>query len=135
MKLEKIAEVESELKHLEKSILKTDAESKTVKNQTEKKVQDLKESSLANKRIIEIYRDKFGSSFEDLEDTAMEDFKSKERIIKNLQRNICKLADQICQSNVIVEQLKTDIDFFMGRDPKIIMGVDHMGGNILCVNK
>lgn len=134
-KLKDIARVENESFYLQKYILKIEKETKLTKEENANVLQNLKENSFANQRINEIYRVAFSRKFEDLEEVTIKEFNAREKTIEDLKNNICNLADQICQSNVIVEQLKDDVNFFMSRDLKFVMGADYMGGTMLCVNK
>lgn len=131
----RVEEVENKIKYLEKNCKHIINVMEKHDEEFEKMLQNIKENSLANQRINEIYLDKFDAKFEHLEETTMKKFYDQEKFIKKLLKTICKLTDQICKENLVVEQLKTDIDFFLNREPKFVIGADHMGGNFVHLNK
>lgn len=134
-KLQEVSKVEDEIKHMQKRISKINELIKKQKDDTNDKNQDLKESNHVCQRVNDILHDDLNDELDKVEEKTWHDYNQKKKIIETLKRKICQVSHAICNSEVVKDQLKNDLDYLMAREGKFIFGVDHAGGNFIKVNK
>lgn len=134
-KINDISKIEDQIQSIRKTIKKLSEIIEKEKKEANQKILDIQEDNHVYERIKDIYHDDIHDTLHALKINTWDREEKNERIIKELKNKICQVANKICQSNVIIEQLKNDIDHHMQRENKFITGVDYMGGNFIKVNK
>lgn len=134
-KLQEVSKLEDEIARLQKLCSKKIGLMEKEKVEEKANLQSIKEDNYVYQRVNFIYQDDLNNKLDKLEDGIWDRFYKNEKTIKSLKKNICKVLSGICEANVIIEQLKIDIDHHMMRENKFITGVDYTGGNFIKVNK
>lgn len=135
IKLQDIIKLEDEIKRMQKISSKIIALIKKEKDETNANLEDIREINYVYQRVNFIYQDDLNNKLDDLEDDTWDRYDKEEKMIKILKNKVCEVLRGICESNVLIEQLKLDIDRHMAREDKFITGVDYMGGIFIKVNK
>ena len=134
-KLNDIVKLEEEIVHTHKISSKIIALIEKEKEQSRNNLDDIRENNYVYQRINFIYQADLNNKLDELEDDTWDNYDKDEKMIKKLKNKICEVLGLICESNVVIEQLKLDIDQHMAREGKFITGVDYTGGNFIKVNK
>lgn len=134
-KLNDIVKLEEEIKHTHKISSKISELIQKEKDESRDNLEDIRENNYVYQRINFIYQADLNKKLDELEDDTWDNYDKDEKMIKVLKNKICEVLGLICESNVVIEQLKLDIDHHMARDGKFITGVDYTGGNFIKVNK